>query len=96
LDTPCPHHEVPVKHSLKDYRLIRNYINDTLNPRTADQLKKGGPPPDNDDGAGAMQSGQDGAVHMIFRGSPARPSRRCKKLIQREVFNTDTAKPSYL
>jgi hypothetical protein len=24
LDTPCPHHEVPVKHSLKDCRLIKN------------------------------------------------------------------------
>jgi hypothetical protein len=33
---------------------------------------------------------------MIFRGSPARPSRRREKLIQREVFNTDVAKPSYL
>jgi hypothetical protein len=33
---------------------------------------------------------------MIFGGSPARPSRRRKKLIRREVFNTDVAKPSYL
>jgi hypothetical protein len=34
---------------------------------------------------------------MIFRGSPpARPSRRREKLIRREVFNVDTAKPSYL
>jgi hypothetical protein len=22
LDAPCPHHEVPVKHALKDYHLI--------------------------------------------------------------------------
>jgi hypothetical protein len=68
LDVPCPHHEVPIKHSLKDCRLMKNYVNDTLNPRTADQPKKGGPPPDNDDGAGAMYLGEDGAVHMIFRG----------------------------
>jgi hypothetical protein len=45
LDAPCPHHEVPVKHSLKDYRLIKNYVNDTLKPRTADQPKKGESPP---------------------------------------------------
>jgi hypothetical protein len=29
LDAPCPHHEVPVKHALKDYRLIKNYVNGT-------------------------------------------------------------------
>jgi hypothetical protein len=33
---------------------------------------------------------------MIFGGSPARPSRRLEKLIRREVFNVDVAKPSYL
>jgi hypothetical protein len=43
-----------------------------------------------------MYPGEDGAVHMIFGRSPARPSRRREKLIRREVFNTDTAKPSYL
>jgi hypothetical protein len=43
-----------------------------------------------------MYPGEDGAVHMIFGGSPARPSRRREKLIRREVFNADTAKPSYL
>jgi hypothetical protein len=97
LDAPCPHHEVlPVKHSLKDCRLIKNYVNGTLKPRTADPPKKGGPPPDNDDGAGAMYPGEDLAVHMIFGGSPTRPSRRREKIIRREVFNADTAKPSNL
>jgi hypothetical protein len=43
-----------------------------------------------------MYPGEDGAVHMIFDGSPARPSRRCEKLIRREVFNADTGKSSYL
>jgi hypothetical protein len=33
---------------------------------------------------------------MIFGGSPARPSRRREKLIRREVFNADMARPSYL
>jgi hypothetical protein len=61
-----------------------------------DQPKKEGPSPDNDDDTGAAYPGEDGAVHMIFGGSPARPSRRCEKLIRREVFNADVAKPSYL
>jgi hypothetical protein len=33
---------------------------------------------------------------MISGGSPARPSRRREKLIQREVFNADVAQSSYL
>jgi hypothetical protein len=43
-----------------------------------------------------MYPGEDGAVNMIFGGFLARPSRRREKLIRREVFNADTAKPSYL
>jgi hypothetical protein len=96
LDALFSHHEVPVKHSLRDCRLMKNYVNDTLKPRTADQPKKGGTSPDNDDGAGAAYPGEDGVVHMIFGGSPIRPSRQREKLIRREVFNTDVAKPSYL
>jgi hypothetical protein len=45
---------------------------------------------------GATYPGEDGAVHMIFGGSPERHSRRRKKLIRREVLNTDIAKLSYL
>jgi hypothetical protein len=96
LDVSCPYHEVLVKHTLRYCQLRKNYVNDTLKPRMADQPKKGGPPPDNDDGAGAAYPGEDGAVHMIFGGSSARPSRRREKLIWREVFNADVAKPSYL
>jgi hypothetical protein len=62
----------------------------------ADQPDKQGPSRDNDDGAGVVFPGEDGAVHMIFRGSPARPSRRREKLIWREVLNADVASPSYL
>jgi hypothetical protein len=77
LDALCPHHEVPFKHALKDYRLIKNNVNNTVKPRVADPAKKAAPPPDNDnDDAGAQYPGEDGAVHMIFGGSPARPSRR--------------------
>jgi hypothetical protein len=67
------HHEVPVKHALKDCRLIKNYVDGTLKPRAADPPKKGGPPPDNDDDAGAMYPSEDGVVHMIFGGSQVRP-----------------------
>jgi hypothetical protein len=96
LDAPCPRHEVPIKHTLRECRLMKNYVKGTLKPRTADQLKKGGPSPNNDDGVGATFRGEDGVVHMIFGGSPARPSRRHEKLIQREVLNADVAKTSYL
>jgi hypothetical protein len=62
--------------ALKDCRLMKNYINNTLKPKAADPLKKVAPLPDkNDDDARAQYTGEDGAVHMIFSGSPARPSR---------------------
>jgi hypothetical protein len=62
-----------------------------------DPPKKAAPPPDNDDDdAGAQYPGEDGAVHTIFGGSLTRPSRWREKLIRREVFNADSAKPSYL
>jgi hypothetical protein len=96
LDAPCPHHEVPVKHTLRECRLMKNYIKSTLKPKTVDQLDKQGPAHDDDDGPGAMFPSEDGAVHMIFGGSPARPSRRRQKFIRREVMSTDVATPSYL
>jgi hypothetical protein len=75
---------------------MKNYVKSTLKPKTADQPDKQGPSHDNDDGAGVVFPGEDGAVHMIFGGSPTRPLRRREKLIRREVMNTDVAKPSYL
>jgi hypothetical protein len=96
LDAPCPHHEVTVKHTLRECRLMKNYIKGTLKPRAVDQPTKGGPSPDNDDGAGVVFPGEDGAVYMIFGGSPARPSGRREKLIRQEILNTDVAKTSYL
>jgi hypothetical protein len=82
LDALCSHHEVPVKHTLRECRLMKNYVKGTLKPRTADQPEKGGPSPDNDDGARAAFPREDGAVHMIFGGPPARPSRWREKLIR--------------
>jgi hypothetical protein len=92
LDVPCPHHEVLVKHTLRECRLMKNYVK----ARTADQTEKQGPSHDSDDGAGAVFPGEDGTVHMIFGGSPARPSRWREKLIRREGFNAGVAKLSYL
>jgi hypothetical protein len=96
LDALCPHHEVLVKHTLRECRLMMNYVKSTLKLNTADQPDKQGPSHDNDDGAGAMFPREDDAMHMIFGGSPGRPSRRREKLIWREVMNADVAKPSYL
>jgi hypothetical protein len=39
-DAACLHHEVPVKHTLRECRLMKNYVNDTLKTRVADQPKK--------------------------------------------------------
>jgi hypothetical protein len=96
LDAPCLHHEVPIKHTLRECRLMKNYVKSTLKPKTVDQPDKQDPAHDNNDSPGVMFPGEDGAVHMIFGGSPARPWRRREKLIRREVMNADIAKPSYL
>jgi hypothetical protein len=96
LDASCPHHEVPVKHTLRECRLMKNYVKGTLKPRTEDQTKKQGPSHDNNDGVGAVFPGEDGVVHMIVGGSSTKPSRRREKLIWQEVLNADVAKPSYL
>jgi hypothetical protein len=48
LEAPCTHHEVPVKHTLKDCYLMENYINNTLKPKAADPQKKASPLPDDD------------------------------------------------
>jgi hypothetical protein len=36
LDAPCPHHEVPVKHTLRECRLMKNYVKGTLKPKMTD------------------------------------------------------------
>jgi hypothetical protein len=96
LDASCPHHEVLVKHTLRECRLMKSYVKSTLKPKTADQSDKRGPSHDDDGGAGAIFPGEDGVVHMIFGGSPARPSRWREKLIRREVMKVGIASPSYL
>jgi hypothetical protein len=34
LDAPRPHHEVPVKHTLRECRLMKSYVKSTLKPKT--------------------------------------------------------------
>jgi hypothetical protein len=106
LDVTFLHHEVPVKHTLRECRLMRNYVKGTLKPRTADQPEKGGPSHDDDD-AGAAFPREDGVVHMIFAGSPARPSRwrekahptrspqrRCREVVlSKVVAGSDNLRP---
>jgi hypothetical protein len=43
LDPPCSHHEVPVKHMLRECRLMKNYVKSTLKPKTADHSDNQGP-----------------------------------------------------
>jgi hypothetical protein len=52
LDAPCPHHEASVKHTLRECRLMKNYVKSTLKPKTADHPDKQGPSHDNNDGVG--------------------------------------------
>jgi hypothetical protein len=97
LETSYTHNEVPIKHTLKDCRLMKNYIKGTLKPKVADPQKKVAPLPDNDDDdAGAQYPSEDGVVHMIFGGSPVQPSRCQEKLIRCGVYNTESMTPPYL
>jgi hypothetical protein len=62
---------------------MKNYVKGILKSKMEDQPRS--EPPDNDDGGGgggAAFLGEDGAMHMIFGGSPVRPSRRREKLIR--------------
>jgi hypothetical protein len=45
LEAPCTHHEVPVKNALKDCRVMKNYVNNTLKPKVAYPQKKVAPSP---------------------------------------------------
>ena len=92
LEAPCTHHEGPVKHTLKDCNLMKKFLTGTLK-KVPDMPKKLEEELNND---GSEYPREDDVVMMIFRGSPARPTRRREKLIWREVYNTEPATPSYL
>jgi hypothetical protein len=76
---------------------MKNYVTGTLKIKTVDPPKKGVPTPDNDnDEAGAGYPSEDGVVHMIFGGTPARPRMHQEGLIQHEIYNAEPVAPSYL
>jgi hypothetical protein len=52
LDAPCLHHEVPIKHMLRECRLMKNYVKGTFKPKMVDQPDKQGPSHDNNDARG--------------------------------------------
>jgi hypothetical protein len=35
LEAPCPYHETPVKHAVKDYNLMKRYLGGKNNPQDA-------------------------------------------------------------
>jgi hypothetical protein len=45
LDAPCPHHEVPVKHTLRECRLMKNYVKGTLKPERRTSSRREAPLP---------------------------------------------------
>jgi hypothetical protein len=90
LENPCPYHEGPMKHTLKDCNLMKSYLGGKNKSQDAAR-------------AGATKNAEhdkfpkeDGAVMMIFGGTPARPPRRKNKRILQEIYQTDPAVPSYL
>ena len=79
LEAPCNNHEGPVKHALKDCNLMKKFLAGTMKPRAPEAAKKNARgQEDEDDEAGYPR--EDGAVLMIFGGTPARPPKRQEKL----------------
>jgi hypothetical protein len=61
---------------------MKNYVKGILKSKMADQSRSEPPTMTTTRGGGAAAfPREDGAVHMIFGGSLARPSRRREKLI---------------
>ena len=79
LEAPCGNHEGPVKHALKDCNLMKRLLAGTMKQRAPEAAKKVARGQDEDDETGYPR--EDGAVLMIFGGTPARPPKRQEKLI---------------
>ena len=73
LDAPCTHHEGPINHALKDCNLMKKFLTRTLK-RAPEVPKKPEEDQNNNDGDAGYPR-EDGAVMMIFGGSPARLTR---------------------
>jgi hypothetical protein len=90
LEAPYPCHEGPVKHAMKDCNVMKSYLGEKIKPQDVAKV-------------GAAKNGvhnefpkEDGAVMMIFGGTPARPLRPKHKCILQEMYHTEPVVPSYL
>jgi hypothetical protein len=90
LEAPCPYHETPVKHAMKDCNLMKRYLSGKNKPQdvtNADATKNV---------KHNKFAKEDDVVMMLFGGTPARPPRRKHKHILQEIYLTEPTMPSYL
>ena len=91
LKKPCPYHQAPIKHTLKDCSMLRRYYaklglpDDDAKPKGA-----GDRDDDKDDGFPEVHN-----AFMIFGGPSACLTARQRKE-RREVFSVRVATPRYL
>ena len=94
---PCPNHEFPVRHLMRDCSLMKKFVT---------QQETEGPSPPECEGAtgGGSDAGEEeGGAYphaegclMIFASSEARASRRAAKVERRDVFAAEPATPAFL
>jgi hypothetical protein len=92
LKEPCPYHQGPVKHTLKECVMLRRYFHKTEPPA------KDGKGHDNDKKEGGKEEGFP-EVHdcfMIYSGQAANASARHRKQERRKVCLVKVAVPVYL
>ena len=92
LKKPYAYDQGPVKHTLKEYTMLRRYYAKLRLPND-DAKKKGTGDGDNDKDDGFPE------VHnafMIFGGPSACLTARQRKRERREVFSVEVATPQYL
>jgi hypothetical protein len=94
LEQPCPNHDTPVKHKMKDCNLMKKWVKGTLRTEGAG----GSQNKDRDEEPGDADDAyiEDEVVHVVFGGAPAYESKRRQKVTRREVLFTDPATPSFL
>ena len=92
LEEPCPHHQGPVKHKMKDCHLMKKFVQGTLRSESSG----GGRGKDAAANDAHEAYVEEDVVAVVFGGAPAYESRRMQKLTRREVLFTDPATPTYL
>jgi hypothetical protein len=87
LEAPCPYHESPVKHAMKDCNHMKRYLSgknksqDAPNASAAKNVEHDEFPR------------EDGVAMMIFSGTLARPLRHKHKHILQEIYHTGQSCP---